>query len=133
MSFHQYKNIKGVGLGIVAFEGTESLYNIISEIRDLVDYVVVGLQKVSYHGDPISVVDMNEVVRLRDEDHLVDEIVEVELDPAKLPRQQETDKRNMLIQHIQDHGCSHALIIDSDEYYTHKSFARCLDAIDEND
>lgn len=129
---HLYKNINGVGLGIVAFEGTELLYNTISEIRDLVTYVVVGLQKVSYHGDPISQVDYNEVIRLRDEDHLVDEIVEVELNPTKAPREQETDKRNMLIQHIQDHGCSHALIIDSDEYYTHKAFELCLHSIDES-
>jgi len=39
----KYKNIKGIGLGIICFEGTEHLYNIISAIRDSVDYVSVGL------------------------------------------------------------------------------------------
>lgn len=38
-----YKNIKKVGLSIICFEGTEHLYNIISAIRDSVDYVSVGL------------------------------------------------------------------------------------------
>lgn len=38
-----YKNIKKVGLAIICFEGTEHLYNIISAIRESVDYVSVGL------------------------------------------------------------------------------------------
>ena len=70
----------------------------------------------------MSNVDINEIFRLRDEDHLVDNIVEIELDTKKKPREQETDKRNMLIQDAEDHGCSHVLVIDSDEYYTRKSF-----------
>ena len=37
------KNLKSLGLGIVAFEGTEHLASIISEFRDIVDYVVIGL------------------------------------------------------------------------------------------
>lgn len=39
----KYKNIKKVGLAIICFEGTEHLYNIISAIRESVDYVSVGL------------------------------------------------------------------------------------------
>lgn len=38
-----YKNIKKVGLAIICFEGTEHLYNIISAIKDSVDYVSIGL------------------------------------------------------------------------------------------
>ena len=75
-----YKNIKKLGLCIIAFEATELLYNIISELRDSVDYVSLGLQKVSYHGDKMSAVDLAEIYRLRDEDKLIDRIVEVELD-----------------------------------------------------
>ena len=45
----------------------------------------------------MSNIDINEIFRLRDEDHLVDNIVEIELDMKKAPREQETDKRNMLI------------------------------------
>lgn len=77
--------------------------------------------------------DINEIFRLRDEDHLVDNIVEIELDTKKKPRVQETDKRNILIQDAQDHGCSHCLVIDSDEYYTKKSFDYGLQQIDEHD
>jgi hypothetical protein len=38
-----FKNIKKVGLAIVCFEGSEHLCNIIATVRDLVDYVSVGL------------------------------------------------------------------------------------------
>lgn len=132
MSF-QGKVVKSTGLGIVAFEGTEHLANIITEFRDIVDYVVIGLQRKSYHGDPIDPIDLDEIFRLKNEDHLVDEVLEIELDSKKEPRVQETDKRNLLIQDIEDHGCSHAVIIDSDEYYTHKSILRAVQEIDEKD
>lgn len=129
----KYKNIKKVGLAIIAFEGTEHLYNIIYSIRESVDYVSIGLQRVSYHGDRISNVDLNEIFRLRDEDHLVDNIVEIELDTSEEARKQETKKRNILIQDAEDHGCSHCIVIDSDEYYTKKSFDYALSEIDKHD
>ena len=80
MANKAYKNIKKIGLAIIAFEGTEHLYNIISTLRDSVDYVSCGLQMTSYHGEPISNVDLNEIFRLRDEDHLIDNIVDIKLD-----------------------------------------------------
>lgn len=128
-----YKNIKKLGLAIIAFEGCEHLFNIISELRQSVDYVSIGLQKVSYHGDKISPIDLAEIYRLKDEDKLVDNILDIELDISKEPRVQETDKRNILIQDAQDHGCSHCIVIDSDEYYTKKSFEDACKKIDEND
>lgn len=132
MQYTNYKNIKKLALCIIAFEGTEHLYNIISELRQSVDFVSIGLQRLSYHGDHISNIDLQEIFRLRDEDHLVDNIVEVELDTTKAPRVQETDKRNILIQDAEDHGCTHAIVIDSDEYYTRKSFEDACKKIDEN-
>lgn len=128
----EYKNIKSLGLGIIAFDATEHLYNIISEIRDLVDYVVVAVQKVSYHGRPMDPTDLYEIRRLKDEG-LVDKILYCKLDTSKFPRVQETIKRNLLVRDITNHGCSHELIIDSDEYYTHDSFAKALQTIDDND
>lgn len=133
MSKFKWKNIKKVGLGIVAFEGTEHLANIITELQDCLDYVSIGLQRKSYHGDPIELIDLNEIIRLRDEDHLVDNIVEIELNMEDEPRIQETDKRNILIQDAEDHGCSHVIIIDSDEFYSKNSFIKALKEIDDND
>lgn len=133
MSKFKWKNIKKVGLGIVAFEGTEHLANIITELQDCLDYVSIGLQRKSYHGDPIELIDLNEIIRLRDEDHLVDNIVEIELNMEDEPRVQETDKRNILIQDAEDHGCTHVIIIDSDEFYSKNSFIKALKEIDDND
>ena len=78
-------------------------------------------------------IDINEIFRLRDEDHLVDNIVEISLDTTQAARVQETEKRNILIQDAEDHGCSHVLVIDSDEYYTKKAFDYGLQQIDEHD
>ena len=128
-----YKNIKKLGLAIICFDASEHLYNIISELRQSVDYVSIGLQEVSYHGDKIQQIDLQEIYRLRDEDNLVDKIVKIELDITKEPRVQETDKRNLLIQDAQDNGCSHCIVIDSDEYYTRKSFEDACKTIDEHD
>lgn len=128
-----FKNIKKIGLGIVAFDATEHLVNIISEIRDLIDYVVVGVQKISYHGAPIAIDDYREIIRLKEEDKLVDDIYEVDLDINKKPREQETDKRNHLIDMCAQNGCSHCLIIDSDEFYPHPSFLKAIKEIDDND
>lgn len=133
MQYTNFKNIKKLGLLIIAFEGTEHLYNIIFELRESVDYVSIGLQRLSYHGDKISQIDLQEIFRLRDEDKLVDNIVEIELDTNKPAREQETDKRNMLIQDAEDHGCTHAIVIDSDEYYTKKAFENACQIIDDND
>lgn len=133
MAKQEWKNIKKLGLGIVAFEGTEHLASIITEIKDYLDYVVIGLQKVSYHGDPIAQTDLNECIRLYEEDKLVDKILDVQLDSGKEPRVQEADKRNLLMADCEAAGCSHVIIIDSDEFYTKGSFFKALQEIDEND
>ena len=133
MSAYNWKNIKKLGLGIVAFEGTEHLASIISEIKDMVDYVSIGLQRTSYNGAPIDPTDLAEVYRLKDEDGLVDTILEVELDPSLEARKQETDKRNAIIEDAENQGCSHILVIDSDEFYIHDAFLTALKEIDEND
>ena len=58
MKTHNSKNIKKLALGVMAFEGSEHLENIISELRDLIDVVIIGYQKESYHGDRIDASDM---------------------------------------------------------------------------
>lgn len=125
-----YKNIKGLGLGIVCFDGAEMVANIITEIKDNIDYVVVGLQRISYNGEKLDPSDEQEILKLQ-ESGLVDEVLYIDLDLNKEPREQETDKRNRLIDDIASHDCSHALIIDSDEFYSDKEFKRALRYLDD--
>lgn len=128
----QWKNIKKLGLCVMAFEGSEHLQNILSEIRDLVDIIIIGYQETSYHGDMIDQSDAKTLVSL-EKLGLVDFYYHTVLDTKKEPRKQETDKRNKLVEFAEQHGCSHVLIIDADEFYTHDSFYNALKEIDEND
>lgn len=131
--------IKKLGYGIVAFEGTEMLKNVIYEIRDLCDFVVVCLQQKSYHGDPIKDADVKRVENLKALGY-VDEIIWFEAvnDHAddvngNGPRMIETDKRNFIIDYLEQNGCSHVIIVDSDEYYDHTDFANAKRIFDESE
>ena len=114
---------KKLGLGIIAFEGTELIAQIVTEIKDLVDYIVVGFQKQSYSGQPCDPNDEKELQVLLEEG-LVDKILYIETDKHDFPRVQETQKRNALVDDMASNGCTHELIIDSDEFYSHNSFKR---------
>lgn len=54
-----FKHIKKLGLAIMGFEGSENIYNTLNELKDIIDYTVVGIQEVSYHGDPIRQPDLD--------------------------------------------------------------------------
>lgn len=132
--------IQKLGLGIVAFEGTEMLKNVTHDIRELCDLIVVCLQKNSYHGDPIKEIDVNRVENLK-KVGLIDEIIWFEPtdmhedDPQQNgPRLIETDKRNFILDELEHRfNCSHALIIDSDEYYDKTDFANAKAIFENND
>jgi len=127
-----------IGLGIIAFDDTCHLKSIISEIKDLCDEIVICLQRTSWHGDPIEqgVVDfVNNLLETK----FVDDVIWFESnnnyddnDPAK-PRMIETDKRNFLLDFMESKGCTHAQVIDSDEFYDHDDYKLAVDIILEND
>ena len=127
-----------IGLGIIAFDDTCHLKSIIAEIRDLCDCVVICLQRESWHGDPIEQSVIDYVDGLKHEG-FVDDIIWFESvndypddDPAK-PRMIETDKRNFLLDFLQGKGCTHAQVIDSDEFYDHDDYKNAIDVILSND
>lgn len=132
--------ITSLGLGIVAFEGTEHIKNITYELRPYVNHIVVCLQQVSYVGDAISQEDIGECERLK-EVGLIDEILwfeftdnytknaKTDVDTKAAPRKIECDKRNFILDHLQELGCSHSLVIDSDEFYKGSDFKNAIDAI----
>lgn len=133
--------INKLGLGIVAFEGTELIKSITAEIRSEVDYIIVCLQKKSYHGQPIEQFDIDEIEMCKNAG-LVDEIIWYDPDLSylntpnfdpKIPRLLETEKRNMMIQHLQDNGCTHDIIIDSDEFYKYENFKKAKQIFNDDD
>lgn len=125
------------GLGIVAFEGTEHLKNITYELRDLCDHITVCLQKDSYHGDPIKQSDVDKVETLKNLGY-IDSIIWFEPtdfhkdeSEGDAPRIIETDKRNFICDYLEkEQGCSHSMIIDSDEFYHHDDFKRAKQIYD---
>lgn len=130
--------INKLGLGIIAFEGTEHLKNITYELRDCCDVISVCLQKISYHGKPIHQEDIDEVEHLK-KIGLVDNIIWFE--PQNLyednaqdkPRLIETDKRNFILDHLEfEQVCTHSIVIDSDEFYDRTDFQNAKNFIDTN-
>lgn len=129
--------ISKLGLGIVAFEGTEHIKSITYEIRNEVEHIVVCLQKTSYHGKPIEESDITDVERLK-EVGLIDDIIWFEpksklTDSPASGRIIETDKRNFILQYLEDNGCSHSIVIDSDEFYEKEDFKRAKNQIEKDD
>lgn len=173
--------IKKLGLGIVCFDGSEHLKNICSEIRNEVDYILVCLQKISYHGELIDDYDVKETEHLKNIG-LIDEIIwytpdlsykkfndedvekykkdyiekniiknpliKEELKQSivnfesalsnkdvlnRIPRILETEKRNLIIDKLESVGCSHDLIIDSDEFYDVDQFKKAKKLFNDSD
>lgn len=123
--------IKKLGLTINAFDASELLEQLISEIRDQLDWVAAIYQKRSYWGNPMSKEDMNEITRLK-EKGLIDELIEFKPNFSKYSREQECDKRNMGIQIAKERGCSHILNIDADEFYDADQFRNAIELINKN-
>jgi len=122
--------IKKLSLTINAFDASELLENLITEIRDQVDHVAAIYQKKSYWGNDMADEDMEELLRLQTLG-LVDELIEFKGNTAKYSREQECDKRNMGIELMKKNGSSHILNIDADEFYDADQFEYGINLIEE--
>jgi len=123
--------IRKLGLTLNAFDASEFLNYIISEIRDQIDWVACIYQNKSYWGNPIDKEDLDELQRLK-KIGLVDELIEFKPNFSKYSREQECDKRNMGIEIAKDRGCSHILNIDADEAYDKEQFKYVKESINKH-
>ncbi len=126
--------IQKLGMGIVAFDDVTHLKNMCSEIRDLVDVIVICLQDKSYFGIDINPSVIDYVSQLK-QDGFVDDIMWFKGkdygDSIESPRLTETDKRNAILDHLEKyHKCSHTIITDSDEFYSHDEFKVAKDTLE---
>ena len=122
--------IKKLGVTINCFDSSELLFDLISQIRDQVDWVAGIYQKKSYWKNPMDPVDMEELNRLKGLG-LIDELIEFKPNFLRYSREQETDKRNMGIEIAKQRGCSHILNIDADEFYDPEQFRNAKNIINE--
>jgi hypothetical protein len=120
--------IRSLAVNINAFDASELLFPLITEIRDQVDVINCIWQKKSYWKNPISKTDMNELQRLK-EIGLVDELIEFKPNFSKYSREQECDKRNMGIELMKQKGITHVISSDADELYDKDQFRYAKDLI----
>lgn len=114
-------SIHKLSLTINAFDASELLEQLISEIRDQVDHVAAIWQQKSYWRNPMDKKDREELDRLQ-KLGLIDELIEFKPNFTKYSREQECDKRNMGIELMRRNGSSHILNIDADEFYDADQF-----------
>ena len=131
--------ISKLGMGIIAFEGIEHIKNITYEIRELVDTIVICLQKESYHGEPIHQEDVDLANQLLEYGY-VDDIIwfkatDLHTEEGNAgPRWIETDKRNFILDYLENTvKCSHSLVIDSDEFYDKEDFEYAKNLLDKDE
>lgn len=123
--------IKRLCFNINAFDASELLEGVLLEIRDQLDCVNAIYQKQSYWKNPMSREDMLELERLK-KIGLIDNLIEFKPDFLKYAREQECEKRNMGIQWAKDHGYSHIMSTDADEFYDKDQFRTAKEMIDAN-
>jgi len=122
--------IRSLAYNINAFDASELLETLISEIRDQLDYVTAIWQAKSYWQNPMDPKDMEELQRLK-KIGLIDELIEFKPDYSRPSRQQETDKRNLGIQLMKEKGYSHVISADADEFYDKDQFREAKKQINE--
>jgi hypothetical protein len=123
--------IRKLSLTINAFDASELLESLITEIRDQVHHVAAIWQRKSYWQNPIAPEDLAELHRLK-ELGLIDELIEFKPDFSAYSRNQECEKRNMGIDLMKANGSSHVLNIDADEFYDKDQFKTAIEMINKN-
>lgn len=113
---------------INAFDASELISPMITEIRSEVDWVIAIWQKKSYWKNDMAIEDQNELVRLK-EIGLIDELIEFKPDYTKYSREQECDKRNMGINYVKSLGYTHVISCDADEIYDIDQFKAAKELI----
>lgn len=139
-----------LGAAYNIFDGEELLEQSIRSIRPLVSYVVVVYQTRSNFGEPCSSSLVQTLIRLRDQEHLIDTILPyttqhnftnaekkhwvsaratgTDLGGAKYfdvadPFFNEIAKREAGRQSCLDHQCTHFMSMDTDEFYRQKDLS----------
>jgi len=120
--------IKKLALNVNAFDASELLEPLLTEIRDQVDVVNLIWQEKSYWKNPIAKEDMDELIRLK-EIGLADNLLEFKPDFSKYSREQECEKRNWGIDYAKNDGCSHVISSDADEFYDAEQFRAAKELI----
>lgn len=115
------RRMDGMKLGVTysLFNGEEMLCGSITAIRDQVDYINVVYQTHSWFGveaNPDMVLMLNKLKK----DGFLDNIIEYKFDDFDNNSDLDfytLDKKNIGVEDLKKHHCTHCMIMDADEYY----------------
>ena len=120
-----------LGAAYCLWDGEELLEASIKSIRENVDYIVVVWSNISYfgeQGDP----NIEKFLSDLKEKHLIDEIILYKVNLNYNARKNELIKRNIGLKACKKSGCSHFLIMDTDEFYEKENFKNAKNFIYKN-
>jgi hypothetical protein len=112
-----------VGYGILCFDTAEFLDRIISEIKDLCYCIVIGVPERSFFNGSIHPKVLSGINKVAKKHDVTMIRLKVNCSySSNEARQFETKARNDILDYLENAGCTHSMVADSDEIYTHKDF-----------
>jgi|TARA_R110000744_G_scaffold67666_7_gene137915 hypothetical protein len=110
-----------LGIAYNLFDGEELLVDSIKSIRNSVDYIIVIYQQVSNFGS-VSEINLSDYLTGLKNDGLIDDMVLYNPRVGSGGHFNEITKRNLGLYECSRKGCTHFLLMDSDEFYTEEQF-----------
>lgn len=105
------------GVSYNVFDGFELLEDSIIQIRDVIDYISVVYQKKSNWGNDAHPL-QEEILNTLLSNGLIDELYLYDAPTNKEnPKLNEIEKRNIGLELSKEHGCTHHMTMDCDEFY----------------
>lgn len=121
-----------LGVTYSVWDGEELLEYSIKSIRDSVDYINVVYQDVSWFGEPCSP-SLKDLLMQLNEKGLIDEIYKFYPDFEQISNVNELIKRNVGLEAIKKAGCTHFMVLDTDEMFKKEEFERAKQFVISND
>ena len=119
-----------IGLAYNIFDGEETFYASIKNMRSMVDYIVVMYQEISNFGNPISQ-EMKDLLEKIKVEKLADEIILHETILEKMG-DNNAIKMNTGWNRLREVGCNIGLTMDTDEFYLKHQFQKAVKEFTEN-
>ena len=104
------------GICYMVFDGEELLEFAIKSIRNVIDYISVTYQDISYFGNEADSSLKETLFRLKDQ-KLIDDLIFYKTDFSISPKENELNLRNLGLQYSRNNGCTHHISSDVDEFY----------------
>lgn len=110
-----------IGICYMVFDGYELLEYAIRSIRNVIDYVSVTYQDISYFGNKADPELKEKLFDLKSKG-LIDECIFYETDLSLTQKQNELNLRNLGLEYSKKNNCTHHISSDVDEFYKESEF-----------